>query len=171
MQAVEQPTWKLILIAVEKLHASGGKFRSDEVIKEVQKLDPLRGVTSIRPVLQGMTSNAGKGPSSPCGQPLVRVSHGIYRLKGDFEKVNLVGNLNVKSTRGALHSDTQKIINVGTQADSESLNRGHLEFQEGQNGVSYDYLFGPYVRDARQVTVIDPYIRQFNQVKNVMEFI
>ena len=34
MQAVEQSTWQLILIAVEKLHASGGDFRSDEIIKE-----------------------------------------------------------------------------------------------------------------------------------------
>ena len=89
MQAVEQSTWQLILTAVEKLHASSGEFRSDEIIKEVQKLDPLRGVTSIRPVLQGMTSNAGKGPLSPCGQPLIRVRHGIYRLMGDAEKVNL----------------------------------------------------------------------------------
>lgn len=171
MQAVEQSTWQLILIAVEKLHARGGDFRSDEIIKEVQKLDPLRGVTSIRPVLQGMTSNAGKGPLSPCGQPLIRVRHGIYRLTGDVEKVNSVRDLNVKSTRDVPKSETQKLINGGTQADSESLNRGHLEFQEGQNGVSYDYLFGPYVRDVRQITVIDPYIRQFHQVKNVMEFI
>lgn len=60
---------------------------------------------------------------------------------------------------------------VRSQPSPESLDRGHLEFQESQKGVSFDYLFGPYVRDAHHVIVIDPYIRLFHQVKNMMEFI
>ena len=171
MQAVDQPTWQLILIAVKKLNASFGDFRLGEIIKEVQLLNPHLDRTSIQPVVQGMTSNAGKGPPSPCGQPLVRVSHGIYRLMGDIEKVNPTRDLTVKLTPRIAHLETPKRIKVKNQENLESLDRGHLEFQEGQEGVSYDYLFGPYVRDARQVTVIDPYIRQFNQVKSVMEFI
>lgn len=47
----------------------------------------------------------------------------------------------------------------------------HLDYLESQKGISFDGLFGPYVRGAKQVTVIDPYIRMFHQVKNLMEFI
>lgn len=83
MNAQDQPTWQLILKVAEQLDATTGDFRLIEVIKEVQRLDPSRGRTSISPVVQGMTANAGKGPPSPCGQPLVRVAHGHYRFNRD----------------------------------------------------------------------------------------
>lgn len=77
---VDQPTWKLILMVAERLQTEFGAFRLAQIVSGVQQLDPSRGWTSIQPVVQGMTANAGKGPSSPCGRPLVRVSHGTYRL-------------------------------------------------------------------------------------------
>jgi len=48
---------------------------------------------------------------------------------------------------------------------------GRLTFSENRKGVSYDKLFGPYVRGAAQITVTDPYIRLFYQVRNFMEFV
>lgn len=87
MRALDQPTWQLILKAAKRLDATAGDFRLDEVIKEVQRLDPGRGRTSIQPVVQGMTANAGKGPPSPCGRPLVRVGHGLYRLSAEVPEV------------------------------------------------------------------------------------
>lgn len=80
MIVVDQPTWKLTLMVAERLQTESGDFRLTQIVKGVQQLDPSRGWTSIQPVVQGMTANAGKGPPSPCGRPLVRVSHGIYRL-------------------------------------------------------------------------------------------
>ena len=80
MNVMDHPTWQLILNAAKHLDVSVGDFRLIQIINEVQRLDPSRGRASISPVVQGMTSNAGKGPPSSCGQPLVRVSHGLYRL-------------------------------------------------------------------------------------------
>lgn len=80
MNWVDQPTWRLILKVAEGLQTESEAFRLTQIVKGVQQLDPSRGWTSIQPVVQGMTANAGKGPPSPCGRPLVRVSHGIYRL-------------------------------------------------------------------------------------------
>jgi hypothetical protein len=80
MNAVDEPTWKLILIVARRLQSGSGDFSLNQVIKEVQRLDRTRERTSIQPVVQGMTANAGKGPPSPCGQPLMRISHGIYRF-------------------------------------------------------------------------------------------
>lgn len=87
MRALDLPTWQLVLSAAERLDSIIGDFRLDELIKEVQRSDPTRGRTSISPVVQGMTSNAGKGPPSPCGRPLVRVTHGLYRLSSEVLEV------------------------------------------------------------------------------------
>lgn len=89
MNAVDEPTWKLILIVAERLQTGSGDFSLNQVIKEVQRLDRNRERTSIQPVVQGMTANAGKGPQSPCGQPLMRISHGIYRFDGLAPEVEL----------------------------------------------------------------------------------
>jgi ATP-dependent Lon protease len=51
------------------------------------------------------------------------------------------------------------------------LFEGHVEFQENQRGVSYGTLILPYLRGAAQITIIDPYIRQFHQTRNLMELI
>lgn len=48
---------------------------------------------------------------------------------------------------------------------------GHLTFAEDQTGVSYDKLFGPYLHNAKKITITDPYIRSFYQVRNLMEFL
>ncbi|TQS94371.1 BREX system Lon protease-like protein BrxL [Arthrobacter sp. TS-15] len=51
------------------------------------------------------------------------------------------------------------------------LFEGHQEFQENQRGVSFETLLVPYLRGATQITVTDPYIRQFHQARNLMELI
>jgi ATP-dependent Lon protease len=49
-------------------------------------------------------------------------------------------------------------------------NEGHVQVEENQRGINFDQLFGPWVKGARKVTVTDPYIRLFYQVRNLMEF-
>ncbi|MFO7579684.1 BREX system Lon protease-like protein BrxL [Nitrosomonas halophila] len=51
------------------------------------------------------------------------------------------------------------------------LQAKHLSFQENQKGLSFDALLGPYLRGATAITVTDPYIRLFYQVRNFMEFL
>ena len=51
------------------------------------------------------------------------------------------------------------------------LFEGHREFQENQRGVSFSTLLVPYLRGATQITITDPYIRQFHQARNLMELI
>lgn len=57
-------------------------------------------------------------------------------------------------------------------APAESvLKEKHLIFQENQKGLSFDTLLGPYLKGATVITVTDPYIRLFYQVRNFMEFL
>lgn len=51
------------------------------------------------------------------------------------------------------------------------LKEQHLAFQENQRGVTFDKLFGPYLAGASRITVTDPYLRLFHQLRNLMELL
>jgi ATP-dependent Lon protease len=53
----------------------------------------------------------------------------------------------------------------------DELKEQHLTFKEDERGVSYDSLFGSYLKDAKHITITDPYIRLFDQAKNLMELL
>ncbi|WP_417285532.1 BREX system Lon protease-like protein BrxL [Cobetia marina] len=56
-------------------------------------------------------------------------------------------------------------------ASEPVLEEKHLTFQENQKGISFDGLFGAYLKGASKITVTDPYIRLFFQIRNFMEFL
>ena len=51
------------------------------------------------------------------------------------------------------------------------LREQSLSFRMGQTGVTYEKLFAPYMQEAKEITVEDPYIRAPWQIKNFMEFV
>ena len=57
------------------------------------------------------------------------------------------------------------------QKGEDQLKEQHLSFQENQKGITYDSLFGPYFKDATSITITDPYIRLFYQIRNLMELL
>jgi ATP-dependent Lon protease len=57
-----------------------------------------------------------------------------------------------------------------TQAEPV-LKEKHFTFQENQKGLSFDTLLGPYLKGATAITVTDPYIRLFYQMRNFMELL
>ncbi len=48
---------------------------------------------------------------------------------------------------------------------------GHREIREGDHGISYDRLFGPYLCGVTRVVITDPFIQKFFQARNVMELL
>ena len=56
-------------------------------------------------------------------------------------------------------------------AAASSPKEKHVTYQENQRGISYDMLFGPYLKGASSITITDPYIRLFYQVRNLMELL
>ncbi len=59
----------------------------------------------------------------------------------------------------------------GPAATVDELQEQHLTFQENQRGLSFDALLGPYLKQAKQIVVTDPYIRLFYQARNLMELL
>lgn len=65
-------------------------------------------------------------------------------------------------------------VNIQTSTkifEDKELKEQHLTFNENQKGVTYDMLFAPYFKNATQITLTDPYIRAFFQIRNLMEFV
>ena len=48
---------------------------------------------------------------------------------------------------------------------------GHVAFSENQKGVSFDTLVGPWIVGASKITLTDPYIRVYHQMRNLMELL
>jgi ATP-dependent Lon protease len=55
--------------------------------------------------------------------------------------------------------------------DRTAAREGHHVFPENRKGVNFEKLFGPYLAGASEITITDPYIRLFYQVRNVMELV
>ncbi len=51
------------------------------------------------------------------------------------------------------------------------LKEHHLTIQENQRGISFESLIIPYLKDAKQITITDPYLRIFYQIRNLMELV
>ena len=46
----------------------------------------------------------------------------------------------------------------------------HVVVKENQTGVSYEKLFADHLRGASRIEIVDPYIRRYHQVENVLKF-
>lgn len=77
----DQPAWQLILTAARQLAYRKPTFSRAELMTQVQRFDPTRRPASLGPIIQGMTRDTTGGPPSPCGTPLIRLSHGRYTLE------------------------------------------------------------------------------------------
>ena len=52
-----------------------------------------------------------------------------------------------------------------------NLKEGLVNIRMNQKGITYKSLFGDYIRSARQISIVDPYIRAPFQIDNLIELI
>lgn len=76
---------------------------------------------------------------------------------------------NQESAAGEQYDET--VPSKECQTKNHILKEQHITFAENQKGVSYDDLFGGYLRGAKSIEIVDPYIRLFFQCRNMMEFL
>lgn len=77
---------------------------------------------------------------------------------------------------GEQHSDAQQQEPSSKENDENSvaepcLTMKHIDIRENQKGVSYKSLFGDYMRSARKMIIIDPYVRAIFQIDNLVDLI
>lgn len=57
------------------------------------------------------------------------------------------------------------------EVTDKPLEEGHKEIKENQKGCSFNDLVSPYLKGATKLSITDPYIRNFFQQRNLMEFL
>lgn len=112
----------------------------------------------------------------------------------NVETLEKVSNSLIIPLNSTTDTDTGELTDADTQPVKEGILYNHLNgegasvsqtvkrpripllqeksmtFRMGQTGVSYEKLFAPYMANANEITVEDPYIRASWQIKNFMEF-
>jgi hypothetical protein len=112
------PVWMLVVEATGRLSVRGqSPFKLSELIAEVQGIDSARARTSIQPVVQGMTVNAGKGPASPCGKVLVRMDRGHYKIRELNERAPAIDLAPPRSSNLARRSRSHDQMEVRNRLD------------------------------------------------------
>lgn len=82
-----------------------------------------------------------------------------HKNKGASESGEDVETLNVTA-----------VDDIVPSKQTDEPHSGHLVFNENHKGVTFDSLFGNHIRGAKRLTLTDPYIRIYYQIRNLMEF-
>jgi len=111
-----------------------------------------------------------------CVNPAVRMRQQIRdelaKIDPEFQWITIKSELPDESQLGhpAAKPDPEKQAEA---ADAFSPARfpeaTQVEIQDGQRGVSYEKLFKPYLTGARQLKVVDPYVRMNFQIENFIK--
>ncbi len=115
----------------------------------------------------------------------MRVKQQLIKMDETFEEVDfsyIMSSSNKKVTVETLEmieyegkklqvEDTKQtdISKPGKNTSPTELNEGQVILRDNQTGISYEQLFGKYLRGATDIKVVDPYIRLPYQVRNLME--
>jgi len=67
-------------------------------------------------------------------------------------------------------SETSAPKKAAKESAEMQAREGHIVIKENLKGVSFEKIFGPWIKGATKITITDPYIRLFHQARNLMEF-
>lgn len=105
-----------------------------------------------------------------------------YRVKSSgktvepetLEKLNYKGQTISKLDSQEVESESQSVrnLNLGENKvqDLSKLEPHQISIKDNQTGVSYNLLFGKYLKGSGKIQLQDPYIRMYYQFKNLLEF-
>ena len=83
----------------------------------------------------------------------------------------LVDDEDTPVTDPSYASDAQETSAPVKDPAKELPREGHVVLKENRKGVTFEKIFGPWIKGASQITITDPYIRLFHQARNLMEFL
>lgn len=97
--------------------------------------------------------------------PTFAAPHTKIVIEEDNESVetDLISTLSEESQASTIVS-AERLPEIAPQP-------GHIVIPENSKGWSYRRLFAQHLKGARKITVSDPYVRHFFQVRNMMEFL
>lgn len=72
-----------------------------------------------------------------------------------------------------LFNETIEIVEenpLKESSEKQNLNAKTLHIDEGEIGYSFEKIFGPYIKGAKRIAIVDPYIRFEYQIRNFLAF-
>ena len=107
-----------------------------------------------------------KGEETVTVETLERLSNpDIFPKSNDFHKEE-----SHNDEAGKSEEQPTEEAKGGKRARIRQLRQGTVSFRLGQSGVTYKDIFGPYLKEANEITVEDPFVRTSWQVRNFLEF-
>ena len=107
-----------------------------------------------------------KGEETVDVETLERLSNpDIFPKSDDFPKEE-----NSNDEAGKSEEQPAEEPKGGKRTRIKQLRQGTVSFRVGQSGVTYKDIFGPYLKEANEITVEDPFVRTSWQVRNFLEF-
>ena len=103
-------------------------------------------------------------------ETLERISNGHTESAASTTSSNETESNNSNEAEVTADNNGTADVQAAKRPRIPMLQEKSMTFRMGQTGVSYEQLFAPYMRDAKVITVEDPYIRASWQIKNFMEF-
>ena len=99
-----------------------------------------------------------------------------YKVKSSNKKIRVE---TLEKLNGEILEETDDTVVLkkdATKTDAEpevivtELKEKEIIIRDNQKGVSYERLFGDYLKEATEITLTDPYIRHPHQFRNLLEF-
>ena len=160
-----------------KLLFPAGGEKEDEV-EELLKLaiecrkrvkDQLKRIDATYPIVEFTYTT--KGGMQRTVQTLEEVQfpsfyHKSFNTEEDEEVLD-----DEQSSQTVEASGEDPMIQAASQPQQSKPKEEHIVIAENQKSISFDKLFGAYLRGATEITLTDPYLRVFHQIRNLMEFI
>ena len=103
-------------------------------------------------------------------ETLERISNGHTESAASTTSSNETESNNSNEAEVTANNNGTADVQAAKRPHIPMLQEKSMTFRMGQTGVSYEKIFAPYMRDAKVITVEDPYIRASWQIKNFMEF-
>lgn len=60
---------------------------------------------------------------------------------------------------------------VAVSAPADAATEGAVMVSENQTGIDYEILFAKHLRGAKEILIVDPFIRKFHQARNMMDLL
>jgi ATP-dependent Lon protease len=112
-----------------------------------------------------------------CANPAVRMRQ---QIRDELSKMDQEYSwVTIKSDRPDEFQSTHPETKPGPPSDEERPDplspkrkptETTVDLAEGQRGISYERLFKPYLRRAKRIKIVDPYIRYDYQIHNLINF-
>lgn len=82
------------------------------------------------------------------------------------------GSRNVSGASDKSELSTDSCVNLVKSVEHDSGAReGCMTVSENQTGIDYEKLFAKHLKGAKEILIVDPFIRKFHQARNMMDLL